>query len=106
MMRRVDDIEAIFSRVKASAERVMGGEESAKDQSFQEIFELNNEIGKLGRQIRKTMPRMKEIQAYVNMITVGIKYDRMGELREGLALTEESIKSLRREFSLNPDFVS
>jgi len=38
----------------------------------------------------------------VNMITVGLKYDRMGELREGLTVTEESIKALRREFSSAP----
>jgi hypothetical protein len=45
------------------------------------------------------MPRMKELQAYVNLITVGLKYDKMKELREGLSVTEESIKALRREFS-------
>ncbi len=101
-MRRVDDIETAFSRVKASAEKVMGGDEAEKDRSFEEIFALNNEIGMLGRQVPKAMPRMKELQAYVNMITVAIKYDRIGELREGLVATEESIRSLRKEFTRNP----
>ena len=43
------------------------------------------------------MPKMKELQGYVNMITVGIKYGRAADLREGLSVTEESIKAMKRE---------
>jgi len=102
MMQRVNEIEAAFSRVKASAERFIGGDKASRDRSFEDIFALNNEIGRLARELPKTMPRMKELQAYVNLITVGLKYDKMAELREGLSVTEESIKTLRREFSSAP----
>jgi hypothetical protein len=95
-MAAIESIEATFSKVKASAERVMGGDEASKDQSFQDIFALNNEIGRLGRVRPETMPKMKELQAYVNMITVGIKYGKTETLREGLVLTEESIMALRK----------
>lgn len=102
MMRRVDDIEAAFRRVKSSAERAIGGEESSKEQSFQDIFALNNEIGRLAREQPGTMARMRELQAYVNMITVGIKYDKPADVREGLSVTEESIRAMRAEFSSAP----
>lgn len=101
-MQRVDDIEAAFHRVKSSAERVIRGDESSKDQSFQDIFALNNEIGKLARERPSTMAKMKEIQACVNMITVGIKYDKAVDVRQGLALTEESIMAMRAEFASGP----
>jgi len=99
MMRRVDDIEAAFYRVKASAEKSMQGDEASEDQSFQDIFALNNEIGRLARERPETMRRMKELQLCVNMITVGLKYGRQADLREGLSITEESIKSLKKELS-------
>ncbi len=99
MMRRVDDIHAAFSRVKSSAEKAIEGDESAREQSFQDIFALNNEIGRLGRERPETMPKMKEMQLFVNMITVGLKYDRVGDVREGLAVTERSIEAVRKEFS-------
>ena len=102
MMRKVSDIETAFSRVKASAEKFMDGDRASGDQSFQDIFALNNEIGRMARELPKTMPRMKELQAYVNMITVGLKHGKMDELREGLSVTEESIKALSREFSSTP----
>lgn len=102
MMRRVDDIEAAFLLVKSSAEKAMGGDEASKDRSFQYIFALNNEIGRLARERPSTMPRMKELQAYVNMITVGIKYGRTADLREGLTVTEDSIKAIKKEFSSAP----
>src|SRR5439155_19427571 len=102
MMQRVSDIEAAFSRVKASAERFIEGDQASRDQSFEDIFALNNEIGRLARELPETMPRMKEIQAFVNMITVGLKHDRMGELSEGLSVTEKSIEALRRELSQAP----
>src|SRR5580704_14398291 len=81
----VDDIEAAFKKVKLSAERVIGGDAGARDGSFEDIFALNSEIGRAGRERPKTMPRMKELQVYVNMITVGMKYGRTAELREGLS---------------------
>ena len=99
MIHRVDGIEAAFSRVRASAERFMGGDEDSKEQSFQDIFALNNEIGRLARERPMTMPKMKELQAYVNMITVGIKYGRVGDLREGIKLTQESIEVMKKDFS-------
>ena len=102
MMRRIDAIGAAFSRVKASAERYMEGDEASKERSFQDIFALNNEIGRLARELPGTMPRMKELQAFVNMITVGLKYGKEDGLREGLSVTGESIKALKREFSSTP----
>jgi hypothetical protein len=102
MMQRVGDIETAFSRVKASAERFIGGDKASRGQAFQDIFALNNEIGRLARELPKTMPRMKELQAFVNLITLGLKHDKMAELRQGLSVTEESIKALRREFSSAP----
>jgi hypothetical protein len=102
LTRRVDDIEAAFSRVKASAEKFVEGDEASKERSFQDIFALNNEIGRMAREVPKTMPKMKEMQAYVNMITVGLKYGKQDSLREGLTLTEESIGALKREFSAAP----
>jgi hypothetical protein len=99
-MQRIDDIEIAFSRVKVSTEKFVEERDQAyKDRSFQEIFELNNEIGRLGRELPKTMPKMKELQAYVNMITVGLKYDKQDSLREGLAATEKAIKALRGDSS-------
>jgi len=102
MAGSVDGIEAAFYRVKSSAERFAAGDEASKDQVFQDIFALNNEIGRLGREQPKTMPKMKELQAYVNMVTVGIKYGRMAGLREGLSITEESIKAMKKEFPPSP----
>ncbi len=102
MMRSVDDIEAAFRRVKSSAQKATGGDEPSKDRSLQDIFALNNEIGRLARERPGTMARMRELQACVNMITVGIKYDKPADVREGLAVTEESIKAMRAEFSAAP----
>jgi len=99
MMRRVDEIEAAFQRVKSSAEKVLGGDEGSKERSFEDIFALNNEIGRLAREAPSTMPKMKELQAYVNMITVGIKYGRTADLREGLSVSEEAIKALKKDIS-------
>lgn len=98
----MDGIEAAFLRVKSSAERTMAGDPSSRDESFQEIFALNNEIGRVARERPTTMPKMKELQVYVNMITVGIKYGREGDLREGLAVTEASIKAMKKELSSSP----
>jgi hypothetical protein len=99
MARGVDEIEAAFLRVKSSAERAIGGDPDSRDKSFQDIFALNNEIGRLARERPATMPKMKELQAYVNMITVGIKYGREADLREGLAVTEKSIVAMKKELS-------
>jgi hypothetical protein len=101
MMKRVEDIEAAFYRVKSSAEKALG-DEASRDQSFQDIFALNNEIGRLARERPGTMPKMKELQGYVNMITVGIKYGRTGALREGLSVTEESIRAMKKGLSSAP----
>ena len=101
-MTRVDDIEAAFSQVKSSAEKAIGGDEASKDLSFQDIFALNNAIGRLAREQPGTMPKMKELQGQVNMITVGMKYGRAADLREGLSVTEESIKAIKKERSSPP----
>lgn len=102
MTDRVGDIEAAFDLVKSTAEKAIEGDEALKDRSFQNIFALNNAIGRLARERPGTMARMKELQGYVNMITVGIKYGRVAELREGLAVTEETIKAMKRELSSQP----
>lgn len=97
MTSRVDDIEAAFYQVKSTAEKAIEGDEALKDRSFQDIFALNNAIGRLAREQPGTMPKMKELQGYVNMITVGIKYGRVEDLREGLSVTEEKIKAMKRD---------
>ena len=102
MTSRVIDIEAAFYRVRSTAEKAIQGDEALKDRSFQDIFALNNAIGRLAREQPGTMARMKELQGYVNMITVGIKYGRVAELREGLSVTEETIKAMKRETSSQP----
>ena len=102
MMQRLGEIEVAFNKVKSSAARIMEGDEAAKDQAFQHIFALNNEIGRLARERPDTMPRMKELQAYVNMITVGIKYGRTADLKEGLSVTERSIVALKNELASAP----
>jgi hypothetical protein len=101
-MTRVDEIEAAFYRVKSSAEKAIAGDEASKDRSFQDIFALNNAIGRLAREQPRIMPKMKELQGYVNMITVGIKYGREADLREGLSVTEDSIKAMKGELSPPP----
>ncbi|HYW84503.1 MAG TPA: hypothetical protein VFB30_14675 [Spirochaetia bacterium] len=102
MTSRVDDIEATFLQVKSSAEKAIEGDEASKDRSFQDIFALNNAIGRLAREQPLTMPKMRELQGYVNMITVGIKYGRAADVREGLSVTEETIKAMKRELSSQP----
>ena len=102
MARGVDEIEAAFLRVKSSAQRAVGTDPDARDGAFQDIFALNNEIGRMARERPSTMPKMKELQAYVNMITVGIKYGREADLREGLAAAEESIAAMKRELPSSP----
>jgi hypothetical protein len=102
MARGVDEIEAAFLRLKSSAERAIGGDPKSRDESFEDIFALNNVIGRMARERPGTMAKMKELQAYVNMITVGIKYGREADLREGLAVTEKSIDAMKRELSSSP----
>ncbi len=102
MRSSVDGIEAAFSKVRSSAEMAIAGDEAAKDQSFEDIFALNNEVGRLARERPETMPKMKELQAYVNMITVGIKYGGTAGVREGLSMTEETIKALKKEIPPSP----
>jgi hypothetical protein len=100
-MQRVDDIEAAFYKVKGSAQRAVESlDEAAKQVSFEDVFALNNEIGKFGREVRAAMPKMKELQLYVNMITVGLKYDKRDSLRDGLHSSEIAIKALRTDLSL------
>ena len=97
--QRVREIDSAFQRVRESAEKAIAGDDAAKDRSFEEIFALNNEIGRMGRETPGAMPKMRELQGYVNLITVAIKYGRRAELREGLAVTEKTIDSLKREQS-------
>jgi hypothetical protein len=102
MARGVEDIEAAFLKVKSSAGRAIGGDEDSRDRSFEDIFELNNQIGRLARERPGTMAKMRELQAYVNMITVGIKYGREADLRKGLEVTEESIETIKKDLSSSP----
>ena len=102
MTSRVGDIEAAFYQVKTSAEKAIDGDTASKDRSFEDIFALNNAIGRLAREQPRTMPKMKELQSYVNMITVGIKYGRAADLREGLSVAEASIKAMKKELSASP----
>ena len=95
-------IEAAFTKVRASAEKVAGGDDSAKDRSYEEIFALNNEVGRVGRQRPELMPKMKELQLCVNMITVGIKQSRTGDIREGLSAAREAIASMKNEIGSAP----
>ena len=93
----IRQIESSFQRVKELARRAISGDEGAKDRSLEEIFALNNEIGRLGRETSSMMPRMRELQGYVNLITVAIKYGRRAELDEGLTATEKTIGALKRK---------
>jgi hypothetical protein len=102
MTSRVDEIEAAFSQVKTSVEKAIGGDEGSKDRALQDIFALNNAIGRMAREQPKTMQKMKELQGYVNMVTVGIKYGRDADLREGLSVIEESLKAMKKELSAQP----
>jgi len=88
--------------VQASARKAIGGDKATKDRSFQDVFELNNEIGRLAREQPKTMRRMKELQGYVNMITVAMKYGKVKDLREGISLTKKAIRSIKKEISAAP----
>jgi len=101
-MQGLDSIEAAFFRVKSSTRKAMEGDKAFKEQSFQDIFALNNEIGRLGRERPETMAKMKELQVYVNMITVGLKHGSTKDLSEGIALTEESIRAMKRESTARP----
>jgi len=47
--------------------------------------------------VKVVMPKMKELQTYVNMITVGLKYDKRESLLDGLRSSEMAIKALRVE---------
>jgi hypothetical protein len=94
--RRILQIDSAFQKVRKSARKAIAGDGVAKDRSLEEIFALNNEIGRLGRETPGVMPRMRELQGCVNMITVAIKYGRKAELDEGLAVTERIIESIKR----------
>lgn len=99
MNRSLDELEAAFLNVRASAEKATRGDDAAKDRALEEIFALNNVIGRLGRETPKAMLKMKELQGYVNLITVGLKYSRASDVREGLSVTERSIKALRKDLA-------
>ncbi len=87
-------IQRCFERVKGSASRAMPrGAVGPEDPSFQDIFALNNEIGKLARSHPERAAELKEVQGDVNMITVGLKYGRREDVVEGLALTEKAISA-------------
>lgn len=97
MPASLDSIVEAFQRVKTSVELAVDGDEAARERSFEEIFELNNEIGKVARTGPAAMRRMKELQLCVNMVTVGVKQGSREGATEGLSATEESIKALREE---------
>jgi hypothetical protein len=92
----VEDIEAALERVSSSAGRVAAGDASFKDQAYEDIFALNNAIGRLAREGPEVMRRMKELQAFVNMVTVGIKYGRSADVREGLSAAGKLLDSMKR----------
>ena len=94
---RADELAAAFSRVRTSAQRLMDGDAASKDESLEDILALNNVIGRLAREQPKMMRQMKELQACVNLITVGVKNVKAEDIKEGIALTQESIDSLERE---------
>ena len=99
MMRKLEEMEQAFKSVKDSAEKGAAGDKVAKERAFEEIFALNNVIGRLGRENPKAMPKMKELQGYVNVITVGLKHARAREVSEGLSAVDKSIKTLKRELA-------
>ena len=83
--------------VKASAEKLMHGDAASKGKALEDIFGLNNVIGRLAREQPKMMRPLKELQLCVNLITVGVKNAKEEDIREGLALTKESMSSLKKE---------
>jgi len=102
MMGTLDEMEEAFRTVKVSAAKAASGDEAAKERAFEEIFALNNVIGRLGRKTPKAMPKMKELQGYVNLITVGLKYGRASDVHQGLSVTERSIDALRKDLASIP----
>ncbi|HUI00142.1 MAG TPA: hypothetical protein VLU99_07525 [Nitrososphaerales archaeon] len=102
MVESVQSIESAFLVVRASAAEAMDGDAAAKDRAFQDIFVLNNEIGKLARLSPRTMGRMRELQGWVNLITVALKHGKRKELRDGLTATAKSIRALKKDFSAPP----
>jgi len=99
---KIAEIEAALERVRSSTGRVVGGDASFKDQAYEDIFALNNAVGRLAREGPEMMRRMKELQAFVNMITVGIKYDRSADVHEGLSAVDKLLESMRKESLESP----
>lgn len=98
-VKNLDAVESAFGLVRASAERVMGGDGAHKDQTYQELFGLNNEIGRVARSSPGWMRKMTELQGYVNMITVGVKYDKKPDVLEGISQTGKAIRELKADLS-------
>jgi hypothetical protein len=95
---RAVELDAAFAAVIASAEGLIGGDPANKDRCLEEIFALNNVIGRLAREHPKMMRQLKELQGCVNLITVGVKNAKAEDIRAGIALTRESIDSLKGGF--------
>ncbi len=50
LLSKVAEIDAALERVRSSADRVLGGDASFKEQTYEDIFALNNAIGRLARE--------------------------------------------------------
>ncbi|MDA4117749.1 MAG: hypothetical protein OK455_05340 [Thaumarchaeota archaeon] len=98
--RRAVELDAAFAAVVASAEGLIRGDSADKDRCLEEIFVLNNVIGRLAREHPRMMRQLKELQGCVNLITVGVKNAKAEDIRAGIALTRESIDSLKGGFPL------
>jgi hypothetical protein len=95
--RRAAELDSAFSILRASAERLIDGDSASRSKSLEDIFVLNNAIGRLAREQPRMMQKLREVQGCVNLITVGVKNVKAEDIREGIKLTKESIDSLKKE---------
>ncbi len=99
LRQSLEEIEAAFLRVQSTAASAVGGDQATRDRSFQEVFELDNAIGKLGRRRPEFMSKMKELQLCVNDITIAMKHGSVKDVKRGISLTRRSLSSIEKELA-------
>ena len=89
---QMDEVESLFKKVEASTRRFLAGGMTNNEDTLKAIFRLNNEIGRVAKSHPGKNSNLRELQAYVNMVTVGLKHGRPNDLREGLIGAEQAIR--------------
>jgi hypothetical protein len=92
-----ESLEQAFANVEASASLLLKGDFRSKDSMFKAIFALNNEIGRLARLKPGKLGTLKVLQAYVNGITVAVKGEEAGPIRESLGAAHDFLDSVAKE---------